>query len=314
MHSSSCQHHTPDLKKLERTKERKALLYGLILTGSFMFVELIGGLYANSLALIADALHMLTDTGAMALSYFVFWLSQKPTTPKRSFGFHRAEILGALANGLVIWMLCAFLIYEAIERFYSPSFVQGPIVSIIALIGLFVNLGVMKLLHPTQSYSLNIRSAYLHVLGDLLGSAAALIAGILIWWTQLWIIDPIVTCLFSLIILYSSWGMIKEAIHILMESSPKNIDPIEVKKDLEAIESVDALHDLHIWTISSNYPALSVHLVSKEGDHTLNLAHQMLKSKYNIIHTTIQIEHPQKFQSEHCYDCSHHTDESIIPS
>ncbi|MFT4554528.1 MAG: cobalt-zinc-cadmium efflux system protein [Chlamydiales bacterium] len=289
-----------------RSEGRSALKKALVITIIFMVVEFVGGWLANSLALMADAIHMLTDAGSILVSLFAFWIAQKPNTPSLTFGYRRAEILGALFNALAIWLLCGSLIYEAFERMSSPPEVRGSMVFGIGTIGLIVNGICIALLHSPQSHNLNVRSAYLHVLGDLLGSVATIIAGAVILYTDWWIVDPLVTIIFSGIILYSSWSMVKEATGILMEGVPTHIDPTALKKDLESIAGVEEIHDLHIWTITSGYPAVSVHVVSRDGDRVLSDAHEMLKSKHKIIHTTIQVEHPDKFESEHCYDCHCH--------
>lgn len=286
-----------------RSKGRQALKKALVITAGFMVIEFIGGWLANSLALMADAIHMLTDAGSIMVSLFAFWIAQKPSTPSLTFGYRRAEILGALANALAIWLLCGFLIYEAFERVASPQEVHGSIVFGVGSVGLIVNGICIALLHAPQANNLNVRSAYLHVLGDLLGSVATIIAGAIILYTGWWIVDPLVTIFFSGIILYSSWSMVKEAIGILMEAVPSHIDASALKEDLEAIAGVEEIHDLHIWTITSGYPAVSAHIVSRDGDRVLSDAHKILKSKHKIVHSTIQVEHPDKFDSEHCYDC-----------
>jgi len=298
-------HHSPSPESWSRPKESQALTRALGITLIFMVVELAGGWYANSLALLADAIHMLTDSGALLISYFAYRISRRPANQKLSFGYKRAEILGALINGLLIWLLCGFLIYEAIERISSPPEVKGPVVAIVATFGLFINLIVLKILHPSQSGNLNIRSAYLHVIGDVLGSVAAIIAGIVLYFTNWWIVDPLVTIIFSVFILFSSWGMIKETVGILMESTPKGVDSQDIKDTLDSIPDVESIHDLHIWCISSGYYALSAHIITKEGNSVLARAHKVLKEKYQITHTTLQIEHPEEFKSEHCFDCSY---------
>jgi cobalt-zinc-cadmium efflux system protein len=270
----------------------------------FMVVEFVGGWYANSLALISDGAHMLTDVGAMLLSLFAVWVSRRPSTPAMSFGYHRAEILGALASGLLIWLISGVLVYEAFARLKSPPEVQGPMVFIIATIGLGANLLCMRLLHSAKHDNLNARAAYLHMFSDVLGSVGAIIAGAVLWWTGWRPIDPIVTLLFAALMLVSSWSLVREAVTVLMESAPESHDPARVLADLQGLPGVREAHDLHIWSVSSGRLALSVHLVAAEPERILTEANRLLEERYGIKHTTIQVEHPERFRSDRCYDCA----------
>ena len=275
----------------------------IFITLVFMFVELIGGWLSNSLALVSDAAHMLTDIGAMFLSLFAIWFARRPTTLTMSFGYHRAEILGALFSVMLIWMVSGVLIYEALVRLQSPPEVKGPLVVIVATIGLGANLLSMKMLHGAKGENINIRAAYLHLLSDSLGSVGAILAGLVLWLTNWHPIDPLISILFAILMLVSSWSLMKETISVLMESTPTHVDPKKVTADLHALPGVEESHDLHIWSVSSGKLALSVHLISRETEVLLERAHTLLKDKYSISHTTIQIEHPDRFQSERCYDC-----------
>jgi cobalt-zinc-cadmium efflux system protein len=282
----------------------KAITRALGVTVFFMFVELIGGWLSNSLALLSDAAHMLTDVGAMLLSLFAIWVARRPFTKVMSFGYHRAEILGALASGLAIWLISGFLVYEAIVRMQDPPAVKGPIVFVVATIGLGANIFSMFLLHKAKDANMNVRAAYLHLLSDSLGSVGAVIAGAVLWITDWRPIDPIITVIFAALMLVSSWSLVKEAVSVLMESTPSGLDPHRVHDDLEAIPGVREVHDLHIWTVSSGRTALSVHLIANsEAERILNAANELLATKHGVIHTTIQIEHPDHFKSERCYDC-----------
>jgi cobalt-zinc-cadmium efflux system protein len=281
------------------------LSISLLITIVIMLVEFLGGWISNSLALISDAGHMLTDVGAMLLSLFAIWIAKRPRTPKMSFGYHRAEILGALISGIMIWMIAGFVIYNAVLRMGSPPEVQGPIVLIVAIIGLAANLISMKILHRASHSHINIKAAYLHLFADALGSIAAIIAGVVLWATQWNPIDPIVSIVFAALMVLSSWELVKEAITILMESTPAHLDPVKVKTDLETISQIREAHDLHIWSVSSGKLALSVHLISpNEPEEVLKEVNDLLETRYGIIHTTVQIEHPEKFQSRRCYDCA----------
>ncbi|MEK6704512.1 MAG: cation diffusion facilitator family transporter [Bdellovibrionota bacterium] len=281
----------------------KAIGKAIVITVVFMIVELVGGWISNSLALISDGAHMLTDVGAMLLSLFALWVAKRPRTLIMSFGYHRAEILGALGSGLGIWLISGVLVYEAIERLRSPQPVQGVIVFVVASIGLIANLLSMKILHKAKQHNINVRGAYLHLFADALGSVGAIVAGLVLWLTDWRPIDPIITICFSVLMLISSWELVKEAVGILMESTPQGIDPAKVQSDLEALPLVKEVHDLHIWTVSNGRLALSVHLISAEPETVLTTANHLLKTKHGIIHTTIQVERPGHFSSERCYDC-----------
>jgi cobalt-zinc-cadmium efflux system protein len=281
-----------------------AISKAIVITLIFMFIEMIGGWLANSLALISDGAHMLTDVGAMSLSLFALWIARRPITPTMTFGYHRAEILGALLSGLLIWLISGVLIYESIERLHSPPEVKGPIVFVVATLGLIANAVSMWTLHGAKEGNLNVKAAYLHVLSDLLGSIGAIIAGAVLWITSWNPIDPILTILFSILMLFNSWGLVKEAAGILMESAPTHLNPEQILEDLRSLESVLEVHDLHVWAVSNGRPSLSAHLISMNGEQVLSAAHELLRTKYGIIHSTLQIEHPEKFKSQQCYDCT----------
>ena len=281
----------------------KALYTTLIIAFVFMLIEVAGGFVANSLALYSDALHLFMDVGAVVLSLVVLKIAHLPRTPRMSYGYHRAEILGALANALSLWVLCAILIYEAFLRLIQPQKVHGPIVFIVAAIGLIANIIMMRKLHPIQTHSLNMRAVYLHVLGDLLGSIAVLIGGFLLWFTGWNPIDPLITLIFTSGIIYGSGKVIIQSIKILMESTPEGVDPIAIERDLKALPGVIEVHDLHVWTVASHKIALSVHLVTTTPQQALNEAHRIIKKKHEIRHMTIQAEDPSCFEPKFCYDC-----------
>ncbi|MGK5090354.1 cation diffusion facilitator family transporter [Bdellovibrionota bacterium FG-2] len=281
----------------------KALIRAMIVTIIFMVVELVGGYFSNSLALISDGAHMLTDVGAILLSLFALWMARRPANWVMSFGYHRAEILGALASGLAIWLISGLLVYEAVQRMRAPPEVNGPIVFVVAVVGLIANLVSMRMLNGAQHDSLNVRGAYLHLLSDALGSVGAVLAGGVLWWTGWRPIDPIITVLFAALMLLSSWSLVKESLSVLMESTPSSIDPQDVKHHLLEIAGVQEVHDLHIWSVGSGKLALSVHMVT-EVEEALEAANELMEKEFGIAHTTIQIEHPKTFRSERCYDCT----------
>ncbi len=284
----------------------RAIVKAIGITATFMIVEFVGGWWANSLALISDAAHMLTDVGALLLSLFAIWVSRRPVSSTMSFGWHRAEILGALASGLIIWALAGFIVYEAVQRLQNPPEVQGLTVLVIAAVGLAANLVSMRLLHSSKHENMNVRAAYLHMLADTLGSVGAVVAGGVLWLTGWRPIDPIITLLFAGLMLVSSWSLVKEALAVLMESTPSHLDPAKVHAELAGLTGVRECHDLHIWSVSSGRLALSVHLITegKGSGDVLAAANSLLQEKYGIIHTTIQIENPEEFKSERCYDCA----------
>ena len=234
---------------------------------------------------------MFTDVGAYVLSLIVLRIAKRPSTKKMTFGFQRAEILGALASGLTLWALCSVLIYEAIVRLITPHEVSGGIVFIIASIGLLSNLAMMKILHShdhDHEEQINVKAAYLHVLGDLLGSIGVIVSGILIFFTGWNVIDPIITLIIALMILITSGKILKKTIQILMEGTPIGIHYDDVEKSLLSIPSVTEVHDLHIWSLSTKQRSLSAHIVSDKN--VLKKAQELIKEKYNIHHITLQID------------------------
>jgi len=304
-HGHDHPHHGEDHGHRHPTNEApKALKAALLITALFMLIEIGSGWWANSLALLGDGFHMATDLGSLSLSLAAFSIAQRPSTPRMSFGYHRVEILGALTSGLAIWGIAGFLIYESIQRMMNPPEVQGQVVFVVALLGLGANLLSMKYLHQSRHDNINVRAAYLHLLADSLGSVGAVISGAVLIWTGWRAIDPLITVLFSVLMLVSSWELVKESVEVLLESAPRNLDPNEIQQSLKAIPGVEEVHDLHIWSVSSGRYAMSAHLISRDGDALLQLANQSLQQKFGIRHTTLQIEHPEKFQSERCYDCT----------
>ncbi len=284
-------------------KHGRILFIAISIAALFMLIEIIGGIAARSLALISDALHLFADIGALGLGWVIAHFLQRPPTKKLSYGYQRVEAIGAIASVFILWALCTVLIYQAILRFIHPEPVRGGIVFIIALLGLIANLGMMKVLHPTHGDNLNMRAAYLHVLGDLIGSIGVLLSGALIMWTGWNPIDPIITILFALGILYGSIKIVRHATRVLMESTPPDIDTAAVRKALGNLPGVEEVHDLHIWSLSSTHHVLSVHLVAKENPTVLKAAHEVIEKKFGIRHMTIQIENHDHFEPKYCYDC-----------
>lgn len=278
-----------------------ALQKALWITFAFMLIELAGGWIANSLALITDAVHMATDIGSLLLALFVAWLAKKPPQGRMTYGYYRAEILGALISGLALWAICGVIVYEAIQRALNPHNVNGPLVVLIALIAIGMNLLTMRFLHGSHKESMNLRAAYLHVLSDLLANLGTLAAGIIVWTTGWMPIDPILSCFIAILIVISAWRMIREAIEILMQASPRSVDLTQIEESLKELSMVQEIHDLHVWTLSTGKLALSVHLLSDSPSETLERAQALLREKYGIHYHTIQIEDPNSFDSTHCF-------------
>jgi len=269
-----------------------ALFKALFFTLGFAIVEAVTGVWSGSLALLSDAGHMLTDSTALGLAALAAWLAQKPPSNKHTYGLVRLEILAALFNSLLMLGLIGFISVEAIDRLAHPQPVNGGVVMVVAFIGLLVNLAVAWLLHQGGD-SLNARAAFLHVMGDLLGSLAALIAGAVIWATGYLPIDPILSLLVCGLILVSAWRLLMESLHILMEAVPPHVSLENVASDLLKIPGVCHVHDLHIWTLSSGQIALSAHIELEsfaDWDHILQLSRARLSQSHGIRHVTLQAE------------------------
>lgn len=264
----------------------------LYFTLGFAVVEAVAGWLSGSLALLSDAGHMLTDSTALGLAALAAWLAKKPPSGRHTYGLVRAEILAALINSLLMLGLVTFIAIEALARFAQPVAVQGGTVTVVAVLGLLVNLGVAWRLSKGE-HTLNTRAAMMHVLGDILGSIAALAAGLVIEFTGWMPIDPLLSLLVSGLILVSAWRLLSEAIHVLLESVPEHIDLKTVGADLEAIDGVTSVHDLHVWTLSSGQIALSAHMdVNYLADwpSILKTAREIMQSRHGIGHVTLQPE------------------------
>lgn len=276
----------------EHAAVSNALRTALIMTSVFFIAEVIGGLVSNSLALLADAGHMLTDVGALAFSLFVAWLARQPATPKRTYGYLRFEILAALLNGATLLAVSAWIIWEAIGRLQNPPHVETGVMFFVALGGLVVNIVAARLLHGSAEHSLNVKGAYLHVLSDLLGSVAAITAALLVRYFGWALADPIASILMTALIVRGSWKLVRESVDILLESTPAHIDVNDVRRKLENIDDVESVHDLHVWTLTSGVVAMSAHAVVREAAvHQRALeAMTACAASMGIVHTTIQLE------------------------
>jgi cobalt-zinc-cadmium efflux system protein len=276
------------------SNNKKALLWAFILIATYMVVEVIGGIMTNSLALLSDAGHMLSDAAALGLSLFAIKLGERLATQKKTFGFKRFEIIAAAINGATLIIISIFIFYEAIERFIHPPEVQSLGMLSIAVIGLLVNiLAAWILMRGDKDDNLNVRSAFLHVLGDMLGSVGAIAAALIIYFFGWGIADPIASVIVAALILFSGWRVTKDSLHVLMEGSPAHLNIDELKKALLGVKTVQSVHDLHVWSITSGVPMLSCHLaISGEGRHdqVLHHAQTLLHDQFGIDHSTIQVE------------------------
>ncbi|MFD0961516.1 cation diffusion facilitator family transporter [Paenibacillus chungangensis] len=289
-HGHGNHHHGPNNKT--------GLMIALTITTGIMVLEFVGGLMTNSLALLSDSGHMLSDAAALALSLVAMWFAARPASPNKTYGFYRFEILAALLNGVTLFVIAGFIVAEAVERFGEPPTVASGSMMVIACIGLLANLASAWFLMRNSDVkgNVNVRSAYLHVLGDALGSVGAIIAGLLMMLFSWYIADPIISVIVALLILKSAWGVIKSTVHILMEGTPPTIQVEEVKATLEDIERVKDVHDLHVWTITSGLDSLTCHmLIDDEADSQsiLQQAVRRLEERFKLQHTTIQIETSQ---------------------
>jgi cobalt-zinc-cadmium efflux system protein len=276
-----------------RYNELSNLKISLSLTAFFMLVEFAGGWWTNSLALMADAGHMLTDVGALGLSLFALWFSSRPATSSKTYGFFRVEILAALFNGATLIALSLMIFYQAALRLWNPPRVNSKGMLLIALIGLLVNVVSAWFLHRSHSHSLNLKGAFLHVIGDAVSSVGTIAAGFLMLFRGWYLADPVISLLVGLLILYSSWALLKDSVDILLEGAPAHIDLTIVKNALSSVEGIESIHDLHIWTLTSGIHAMSCHAVvcgTKDRHEILEGLNALLRRQFALEHTTIQIE------------------------
>jgi cobalt-zinc-cadmium efflux system protein len=275
-----------------RNRNLRRLAITLCLVLLYMVAEVVGGLLANSLALLADAGHMLSDAASLGLALFAIWIARRPRTASHTFGFHRTEILAALANGLTLAVIAVFILREAWLRIQQPPEVNGPLMIGVAAGGLFVNLIGLLILRSGRNESLNVRGAWLHVLADTLGSVQAIIAGGLIWLFDWSWVDPAASVLIAVLVAWSAWKLINEAVNILLEAAPHHLDTRDIESTILGVDGVSGVHDLHVWTITSGFISLSAHVVTTHHstEDVLGRIRGVLRSQYEIEHSTIQIE------------------------
>lgn len=290
------------------TNNKKALFWSFILISSYMIVEVLGGILTNSLALLSDAGHMLSDSAALGLSFFAIKMGEKSSTKSKTFGYKRFEIVAAALNGITLIVISVYIFYEAINRFLNPPEVQSLGMLTISSIGLLVNIvAAWILMRGDKDQNLNVRSAFLHVIGDMLGSVGAIVAALLIYFWGWGFADPLASVLVAILIIFSGWRVTKDSIHILMEGSPAQLDIEEVKHALKKIPFVKDVHDLHLWSITSDFHSFSCHIsITGEGEHdkVLHHAQSILHDQFGIEHSTLQIENEEVGCPSHHGSCN----------
>jgi cobalt-zinc-cadmium efflux system protein len=279
--------------ELPRGSQARPIAITLALVVLYMGFEVIGGVLSGSLALLADAGHMLSDAGALVLTLFAMKMARRRPTAERTYGYYRAEILAALANGATLVAIALYIFVEAYERFRDPPQVEGPLMLAVACGGLLVNGAGLWLLRGGREGNLNVRGAWLHVLTDALGSIQAIVAGALIWAFAWNWVDPLASVLIGVLVIYSSWSLIAQSVGVLMEGAPGNVKVDDVRAALLELPDVSSVHDLHVWTITSGFVALSAHVTCVEPakqDEVLRSAQRILAERFGIQHSTIQID------------------------
>ena len=277
-----------------RVESRRALVTALALTASYTVVEVVGGVLAGSLALLADAVHMLSDNIALAVALGAAWLAAKPASSERTFGYRRAEVLAALANGVMLVALAIWIFVEAVMRLRVPGDPLGGWMLAIALVGMAVNVGAGFILSRARRHSLNVEAAFRHVFADLLGSVGVAVAAVVILATGWVEADPLVSMLIGVLILASAWSILRDSTEILLESAPRGIDADALGRRLASTPGVVEVHDLHVWTITSGFPALSAHVLVRPGDDCHGRRRELetlLHDEFGIDHTTLQVDH-----------------------
>lgn len=281
--------------------DRHRVLLAMLLTGGFMFVEVVGGLIAGSLALIADAAHMLTDTVSLALAWFAFRITDRPADDRRTYGYHRFPVLAAFVNAVTLLVVVGWIVFEAIQRLLEPTPVLGGTMAVIAAIGLLVNCVAFWILHGGSRDNLNIRGATLHVLGDLLGSVMALVAAAVILLTGWTPIDPLLSLLVGAIVLRGAWALLRHSTHVLVEGAPDHIDPEQVAREIPArVEGVADVHHIHAWSLAPERPMMSMHVRADgavEHDRLVAAVKEVLRDRFGVTHATLQVEY-----GDHCID------------
>lgn len=276
-------------------KGSQRLKVALVIVLVVMVAEVVGGILSNSLALLGDAGHMLVDALALGMALFAIKVARRPATPTRTYGYHRVEIMAALANGVTLVLVAAYIFYEAYQRFLNPPVVQTPLMLVVATIGLIANLIGIRLLRGVSRGSLNIKAAFWHIVGDTISSVGVIIAGVIISVAGWYVVDPIIAVFIGGIILWGAVRLVRESADILLEAVPKHIQMDKVVETIKNVPGVEDVHDIHIWTITSGIHALSVHLLIEDqtvsrSAEIVETVNQNLARYFNITHTTLQLE------------------------
>ena len=281
----------------KQTTSRLSL--SLFLTLAFVVLEASAGYFANSLALLTDAAHNLTDVIALGLSWFAIRLTSQPANAQKTYGYHRAGILVALLNSTTLVLISIGIFYEAYQRFISPPEVRSSIVISVGLVAVVINLVTAMLVHRGSENDLNLRSAFVHLMGDVISTVGAVIAGVIIYFTGANWLDPLVSVLIGFLILYNAWGILRETVDILLESTPRDLDIKKMVKDITSVDGVLGVHDLHVWSLTQNLRTMSAHILTEDisvsaGVKIQSRINELVYHRYNIAHATLQLE---------CVDC-----------
>jgi cobalt-zinc-cadmium efflux system protein len=291
----SIEHDHVRLRTAHNRDIESRLTWALLITIGIFALEIVGGFFSNSLALKSDAGHLFGDIMALGLSLFAARISRLPPTSKRTYGYHRSEVLAAIINGVTLFFLSGFIFYEAYRRLLNPEPVRSTLMLVVAVVGLAANLVVLARLHKAAGENLNVRSAFLHVMGDMLGSVGVVVGGLIMLTTGNYLADPIISFFVGAIIFLGAIDVLREGANILLEGVPRSINYDELKESMEDIEGVISVHDLHVWTISSANLALSAHVTvtnqsMHESQRIINDINELLRKRYHIHHATLQLE------------------------
>ena len=287
--------HTHSYLREVSQKTTTRLFLSLFLTLAFVIVEAAAGIFANSLALLTDAAHNLTDVIALGLTWFAVRITSQPANAQKTYGYHRAGILVALLNSTTLVIISLGIFYEAYQRFMNPPEVQSGILIGVGLIAVVVNLVTALLVHRGSEHDLNLRSAFVHLMGDVLSTVGAVVAGVIIYFTKANWLDPLVSVLIGFLILYNAWGILKDAVDILLEGTPRDIDVQSLVKDIAKVDGVLGVHDIHVWSLTQSLRTMSAHILTDDlhisaGAGIQHEINEMLSHRYNISHATLQLE------------------------
>lgn len=299
MTSTASPSHTHSHLRDAARQTTSRLSLSLFLTLAFVLIEAGAGIFSNSLALLTDAAHNLTDVIALGLSWFAIRLTAQPANARKTYGYHRAGILVALLNSTTLVLISIGIFYEAYRRFNSPPEVQSSVLIVVGLIAVMINLATALLVHRGSESDLNLRSAFVHLMGDVISTVGAVVAGVIIYFTGANWLDPLVSVLIGFLILYNAWGILRDAVEILLESTPRDVDLKKMVREISELEGVLGVHDLHVWSLTQNLRSMSAHILTADISVSAGAAiqgriNELVYHRYNIAHATLQLE---------CVDC-----------